>query len=232
MTSIARQAEPVPVRSGTLATLATAFAVGAIAALAALHVVSPEFDPSWRVVSEYALGDHGWLLSTMFLCWALASWALAGAIWPLVRTRAARVGVVFLIVSGFGEVLAAWFDVRTPGMHGLAALVGIPTVPIAALLLTYSIDFGATPGRAMLRITAHLTWIALLLMTIAMVVLMSTFPPDAVGRAGEAPAVLPDGVIAFNGWANRMLVVVDALWIVACARRVARLNGAEATAGS
>lgn len=224
MTSIAREAELVPLRSNTLATVATAFAMGAIAALAALHVVSPEFDPSWRVVSEYALGDHGWLLSAMFLCWALASLALAGAIRPLARTRAARVGVVLLVVSGLGEALAAWFDVRTPGMHGLAALIGIPTVPIAALLLTWSIDYGEAPGRAMLRITAHLTWIALLLMTVAMIVLMATFPADGVDRAVGAPAVLPDGVIAFNGWANRLLVVIDALWIVACARCVARLS--------
>jgi hypothetical protein len=36
--------------------------------LAALHVLSPEFSPSWRVISEYALGHYAWVLSLMFLC--------------------------------------------------------------------------------------------------------------------------------------------------------------------
>jgi ABC-type transport system involved in multi-copper enzyme maturation permease subunit len=37
--------------------------------LAILHVLSPEFDPSWRMVSEYAFGQYGWVLSLMFLSW-------------------------------------------------------------------------------------------------------------------------------------------------------------------
>ncbi len=27
-----------------------------------LHVVSPEFKPGWRMISEYALGKHKWLI--------------------------------------------------------------------------------------------------------------------------------------------------------------------------
>jgi len=32
-----------------------------------LHVLSPEFSPSRRVISEYALGHYPWVLSLMFL---------------------------------------------------------------------------------------------------------------------------------------------------------------------
>ena len=233
MTSIAGQAESIHSQTGLFTTVATAFAFGVMLALAALHVVSPEFDPSWRVVSEYALGVHGWLLSTMFLCWAIASWVLAAALWPLARTRAATTGIVLLIISGIGEALAAWFDVRSPAMHGVSALIGIPAVPIAALLITYSINRtpGITPTGTAMRITAHLSWISLVLMAVAMFVLMATFPADGVDRNGGPPAVLPDGVIAFNGWANRLLVLVDALWLIACARQVARWSS-EARAGS
>jgi hypothetical protein len=38
--------------------------------LAALHVLSPEFSPSWRVISEYAFGHYAWVLSLMFCAWA------------------------------------------------------------------------------------------------------------------------------------------------------------------
>jgi len=48
--------------------------------LASLHVLSPEFAPSWRMVSEYAFGHYGWVLSLMFLSWGISSWALAVAI--------------------------------------------------------------------------------------------------------------------------------------------------------
>ena len=64
----------------TLASIAPMVALGAIAAsalaLVTLHIVSPEFAPSWRMVSEYANGRHGWLLTAVFLTWALGSLAL------------------------------------------------------------------------------------------------------------------------------------------------------------
>ncbi len=34
--------------------------------LAALHVIKPEFDPSWRFVSEYAIGRHGWIINDRY----------------------------------------------------------------------------------------------------------------------------------------------------------------------
>jgi hypothetical protein len=53
--------------------LAMIMTAATILLLAALHVLSPEFDPSWRMVSEYALGHYGWVLSLMFLSWAISS---------------------------------------------------------------------------------------------------------------------------------------------------------------
>jgi hypothetical protein len=68
------------------AALAAGAAVATILLLASLHVLSPEFDPSWRMVSEYAFGRYGWVLSLMFVCWGISAWALA--IWPAVKTKA------------------------------------------------------------------------------------------------------------------------------------------------
>ena len=62
--------------AGWLAFLA---GIATILLLTALHVLSPEFSPSWRVISEYALGHHAGVLSLMFVCWAISSWALAFA---------------------------------------------------------------------------------------------------------------------------------------------------------
>ena len=54
--------------------------VGAVVLLAALHILSPEFSPSWRMISEYAFGHYGWVLSLMFLCSGVSCWALVLAI--------------------------------------------------------------------------------------------------------------------------------------------------------
>ena len=44
-----------------------------ISLLASLRVLSPEFSPSWRVVSEHAFGRYGCVLSLMFLSWGISS---------------------------------------------------------------------------------------------------------------------------------------------------------------
>jgi membrane-bound metal-dependent hydrolase YbcI (DUF457 family) len=87
----------------TAARLAIAAAAAVLLLLASLHVLSPEFDPSWRMVSEYANGHYGWVLSLMFASWAVSSWALAFAIRSQVRTIAGKIGLVFLIAAGVGD---------------------------------------------------------------------------------------------------------------------------------
>jgi hypothetical protein len=78
-----------------IAKTAIAAATAVIVLLAALHVLSPEFDQSYRVVSEYANGQHAWVLSLMFIAWAPGSWALAFAIRSQTRTpgEPCRIGV-------------------------------------------------------------------------------------------------------------------------------------------
>src|SRR5215211_4426717 len=80
--------------------------------LGALHVLSPEFDPSWRMVSEYALGNYGWVLSLMFISWAISSWALYFALRPHVKTKAGKVGLIILLIVGLGQLMASIFSVR------------------------------------------------------------------------------------------------------------------------
>lgn len=33
--------------------------------LSSLHMLQPEFDPTWRFISEYALGGYGWMMHLM-----------------------------------------------------------------------------------------------------------------------------------------------------------------------
>jgi hypothetical protein len=196
--------------SAPAARLAVVAAAAVLLLLASLHVLSPEFDPSWRVVSEYALGHYGWVLSLMFVSWAVSSWALVFAIRSQASTMAGKIGVAFLIAAGVGEAMASVFDIRHP-LHGLAGMIGIPSLPIAAMLI--SVSLGRTQGwaarKTMLLATANLTWVSLASMIAALIIMFNGF-----SHAGGK--MTPD-VIAFVGWTNRLLIVAYCAWVMTVA---------------
>lgn len=174
--------------------------------LAALHVLSPELNPALRMVSEYALGSFSWVLSLMFLTWAISCVALLFAIGSQVRTIGGKIGLVFLLAAAVGMTMAAMFDVNH-NLHGLAALIGMPSLPVAAILISISLSRNPawTPARRWLLWTAVLTWASLVLMNVAV---FSGFTPT-----GETK---PD---AWVGWANRLLVIAYDVWLLVIARR-------------
>src|SRR5579871_5621160 len=101
-----------------------------IVLLATLHILSPEFAPSWRVISEYALGRYGWVLSLMLLTMGMGPWALAAALWQQVNTGAGKAGLWLLLVAGSGGVMASYFDISHEVGHGVAGLLGVVGFPI------------------------------------------------------------------------------------------------------
>lgn len=200
----------------TAARLTISASIATLVLLALLHVLSPEFAPSWRMVSEYANGEYRWLLSLMFIFWALSSWILAFTIWSEVKTTAGKIGLYFLIASGIGEAMAAVFDINH-SLHGLASLIGIGSLPIAAMLVSTSLgrtDAWSATKKSLL-VTANLTWISVLLMGITFAILITTYTQAGGDMTStEVPATLPDGVIALVGWANRFLIVAYCAWVI------------------
>lgn len=198
------------------ANLTLTLSAGTLLALVILHILSPEFDPAWRMVSEYANGNYGWVLSLFFALWALSSWALAYTLWSQVTTTAGKVGVYFLIASGVGEAMAAVLDINH-SLHGLASLVGIGSLPIAALLI--STNLGRTQAwsaaKKPLLWSAHLTWISIILMAGTFALLISTFMQSGAEIPTDSRTVtaLPQGVIALVGWANRFLILAFCAWV-------------------
>lgn len=195
--------------------------------LAALHILSPEFNPAWRMVSEYANGNYNWVLSLFFALWGISSWLLAYAIWNHVKTKAGRVGLYFLIAAGIGEVMAAFFDINH-SLHSLASLIGIPSLAIAAMLLSKSLvqEEAWASVKKNLLLTANLTWISILLMAISFVILIATFTQSGAEMPTDSTTVtaLPAGVIGLVGWANRFLVIVYNAWVIFVAKHLIKIN--------
>jgi len=188
------------------------FAAGIISllSLATLHVLSPEFDPSWRMVSEYALGQYKWVLTLMFVMQSVSSVALFFATKSQIRTVGGKIGLFFLLAASLGLALAAIFDWTSP-LHGLAAMIGIPSQAIAALVLSVSLSrrqpqiFSKKP----LLITSNLVWVSLVVMQI----LLFTGLARTGGQFG------PDVLV---GWPNRILIAAYCAWLLAAASQAGR----------
>jgi hypothetical protein len=198
--------------------LSIAFAAACLLLLASLRILSPEFDPSWRMVSEYANGHYSWVLSLMFASWALSSWALAFAIRSQLTTTAGKIGLGFLVVAGLGEAMAVIFDINNQPLHDIAGYIGILSLPIAAVLISTSLGRmqAWTGARKMLLWLAHCTWISVLLLVAALVFMTIQFVHIYGNNLPQqAPATLPPGVTPLVGWANRLLVLVYCLWVIA-----------------
>ena len=185
--------------------------------LVALHAVKPELDPSWRFLSEYATGQSGWVMKLAFLVWAASCAALAIALAGAVRTRPGRTGVVVLAIVAAALVLAGIFpqDPLTAGpdehtiagtIHAIASMIGIPGIPVAAMLITSSLRRSGSSrwNHRTVTWTAHATWISL--------AAMAAYLVWSVPRAGGFNAEV------WAGWMNRLVVATYLAWqlLVAC----------------
>lgn len=200
-----------------LATLVIGTGILAMVSLLALHFLSPEFKPAWRMISEYAMGKHNWLLTLFFISWGVCSMLSAMLLWNMVTTTWAIIGVILIFLSGVGALMGGLFDVRHK-LHGLSFALGVPTLPIGSLLVSYNLvqHENWSAHQPLILSSAHATWISLLLMAFSMMLIFSGFKKSGipVGPDKEPPTELPAGVIGVNGYVNRILVICYIAWPV------------------
>lgn len=198
--------------------LAARLALGAsalfLALLALLHLLTPELDPSWRMISEYTLGRHGWVMALAFFALAASYFSLTVALASQVKTLGGRLGLALLVIGATGTAIAGVYPtdpitisrdaVTSSGqLHGLGAMLGIPTFPLAASLITWALWRNPTwtGGRRSLLLAAGLTWLGLIVFVLSMATqFRGTFGPDVL-----------------IGWQNRFLIVAYTAWVVVVA---------------
>jgi hypothetical protein len=125
------------------ASLAVAGPLLCITLVALLHVLEPEVNDS-DAVSEYALGDFGWLMNVAFFSGAAGIGALAFVLHrSLARSGTAIAGIVLLSIAavawvllGVGNIDPEGADMTTHGLiHGIGFFLGLPTRLAAPLVL-------------------------------------------------------------------------------------------------
>ncbi|HLZ25560.1 MAG TPA: DUF998 domain-containing protein [Ktedonobacterales bacterium] len=215
--------------SGLAAWAALVASGAALALLLSLHVLSPEYSPAWRMISEYADGRYSWVLSLMFIAYGVSSLALAVAIRSHLRMRRDHIGLALLVASGIAQASAAEFDLNQAVLHELAGVAGILCLPLAAILISPSLaatEHSDCPNRLIL-FAANLTWMSVVLWIASFVLMVATFLHALGGLPATPPAELPAGVIAVVGWTNRMMVLSAWCWVAIVAWRVVILRANE-----
>lgn len=179
----------------------TAIVAGGITVglIAILHVLEPEYDPSWRMISEYSLGRHGWMMRLAFVTMAIGLAATCVALWPF--GGAWTIGLAAVSVGALGAAFLDADPIMTPRAHatpvgrahtvmGGVLLAGFP---LAALFAGIGVapGLGWTPAIASAVPLAGLVWF-----------LIAAAPAHGQGGSPEIRIGWPDRfcLLAYLGW--------------------------------
>jgi hypothetical membrane protein len=133
----------------------------------ALHFLEPEYDPRFHFMSDYAWGAYGWLMTTTFFVLGLAVLTVAVGVRNAHQSsRSARVGFGLLVIGALFVCLAGVF--RGFPLHDVASAVGIPSLVMAVLLLSWS--FGQAAGWQVIHRATFLIAVAMFAAVMSMIV--------------------------------------------------------------
>jgi hypothetical protein len=213
-------AQPVMTYSLLAARTGIGAAALALIALAALHLLKPDIDPSWTMISRYAVGRHGWVMALCFAAFAAATACLFIALVAHAPSLLSRIGLVFLLSAAIGLALAARFPmdpVSTPPkpmsfsgkMHGVSFLIGVPSQILAVLLLSLGLGTRTSAARPLLLALTSIIWLSLVIMIAIMLMVGPGRPPDSNG---------PERCL---GVPNRLFMAAYGVWLMVAAWPVA-----------
>ena len=131
-----------PARLGMLGMLGAGYFV---ATVVVLHLVESEFDPVDHYISDYAVGDFGFLMRSAFFAAGIGTLALArGFSISLAPGRRARSAIILITVAGVGFLVAGAFNGNVADEAGEIEYTAAGIVhTIAGVLLFFSLTIAA-----------------------------------------------------------------------------------------
>ncbi|KAF2412393.1 hypothetical protein B1729_15200 [Microbacterium sp. B35-04] len=184
----------------------TALVAGGITVglIAMLHVLEPEYDPSWRMISEYSVGRYGWVMRLAFVTMAISPAATCVALWPF--GGAWTIGLAAVALGALGAAFIDADPIMTPRAlatpvgraHTVLGIVLLAGFPPAALIA----GVGVTPALGwMLAIASVVPWAGLVWFLIA--------AAPAHGQGGSPEIRI--------GWPDRFCLLAYLAWVVLAA---------------
>jgi biotin transporter BioY len=120
------------------------------------------------------------------------------------------------------------FDVTHEVGHGIAGLLGVIGFPIAALLLSVALGRNKNwrTARRPLLWLANLRWISVVLLMLTLAIMtMQMIRINGGHLPQHAPRSLPPGVLALDGWADRLIVLSNCAWVLVAAWHATQFRG-------
>ena len=201
------------------------FGAAFLGLLGILHLLKPEFGPTWRMISEYEIGDWGWMMRLAFFCWAAGFIALTISIWSLLGKVGGIIGKWWLLIIGFA-VIGAGIFVTQPitdlvrgsedKLHSASGAIMIFTFPFASTLLARQLSKVWTSIAAKRRMfwATVLVWIGFLAFFGAILL----YSDQAKTRAYNPEVLI--------GLPNRFMVITYTIWLIVVSRLgIAHLRG-------
>ncbi|MDH3226296.1 MAG: DUF998 domain-containing protein [Thermoleophilia bacterium] len=187
------------------------------AAVVALHFLDTDLDPVEDFISEYAVGDYGWLMKSAFFAVSCGTLAIAGGLRRSLRpSRRATAAVVLMSLAGVGFFVAGIFDTDTPNAsgdidnaaagvaHDFGSSVVFLSVIIAAFVL-WGVFASDPPWHGLSRTAL---WFAIA-MTMSRVVTLAIPEGGPVGLPQRVLAATMMIWLAILGWEMRRLAPTE-----------------------
>ena len=184
----------------------TALVAGGItvALIAILHVLEPEYDPSWRMISEYSVGRYGWVMRLAFVTMAIGLAATCVALWSF--GGAWTIGLAAVALGALGAAFIDADPIMTP--RAQATRVGRAHTVLGGVLLA---GFPPAAVLAGVGVAAAFGW---------MLAIAAVVPLAGLGwfLIAAAPAQGQGGSPEIRiGWPDRFCVLAYLAWVVLAA---------------
>jgi hypothetical protein len=184
-----------------------------------LHCVKSDLDPSWHFISEYELGNHGWIMQAAFLALAVGNFSLLAAIRPAMNGVSGWIGILLYVAGAIGVVLGGLFvpdPTNTPPeslslsgkLHNLGGGLGLAGFAGTIIFSVKLIRNGHwRPFRKSVLLATGILVLGFLVSFIS----IASLAAKSKGVFG------PDTPV---GWPNRIGILAGCLWIIIIARQV------------
>lgn len=194
-------------RAASLAAAAIVSVVCALLALVLLHFLRPDLPPGSNMLSNYAVGRYGWVMTVCFLAFSLGCLSLLLALARADHhSRLAHLGTVLLGIAAAGLAVTAAFPTDLPGapltrsgdIHEISFFVNVGSLVPATAIISAAL-WSPPRWRALRRVSAALAVLIILALILQFLTLHRCRP---------------------YGLANRLFAVLLFAWMIVMAVRV------------
>jgi len=191
--------------------MAIIFALLFIVILIVLHFLKPEFDPKWRMISEYEIGKYSWLMRIAFFSWGLSTLSVLLMLFKngngnLLDYMWLSILVLALFGAGIFKTDPIMETTKSIAnkLHTICGSLVILTFPILATILCFRYTKLNLVNDSVLLIgITVLTWITQ----------FGFFSSISISQKKD-PKAGRVGPTIHLGWPNRIMVLIYSLWLI------------------